>query len=70
MKTLREVDELHCPVRFVKDWGVQIKDVVDISHESPVYDPQGLEKGGIHYTKFPTVSKSKWRDAVCLTLGH
>ncbi|CZS95807.1 related to peroxisomal serine-active lipase [Rhynchosporium agropyri] len=57
MKTLREVDETHCPEVFVKDWGSQIKDVVDISHESPVYDPRGLEKGGIHYTKFPTVSK-------------
>jgi pimeloyl-ACP methyl ester carboxylesterase/protein-tyrosine phosphatase len=57
MKTLREVDETHCPEQFVKDWGSQIKDIVDISHESPVYDPRGLEKGGIHYHKFPTVSK-------------
>ncbi|KAA8567920.1 hypothetical protein EYC84_008362 [Monilinia fructicola] len=40
MKTLREVDETHCP-----------------SHESPVYDPRGLEKGGVRYHKFPTVSK-------------
>ncbi|KAI9051405.1 hypothetical protein LZ554_004452 [Drepanopeziza brunnea f. sp. 'monogermtubi'] len=57
MKTLREVDETHCPEVFVKDWGSQIKDIVDISHESPVYDPRGLEKGGIYYHKFPTVSK-------------
>ncbi|KAK0128696.1 hypothetical protein ONS95_000652 [Cadophora gregata] len=57
MKTLREVDETHCPEVFVKDWGSQIKDIVDISHESPVYDPRGLELGGIHYHKFPTVSK-------------
>ncbi|KAL2075690.1 hypothetical protein VTL71DRAFT_633 [Oculimacula yallundae] len=57
MKTLREVDETHCPEVFVKDWGSQIKDIVDISHESPVYDPRGLEKGGIRYHKFPTVSK-------------
>lgn len=57
MKTLREVDETHCPDVFVKDWGAQIKDIVDISHESPVYDPRGLEKGGISYHKFPTVSK-------------
>ena len=57
MKTLREVDENHCPEMFVKDWGLQIKDIVDISHESPVYDPRGLEKGGIRYHKFPTVSK-------------
>lgn len=57
MKTLREVDESHCPEVFVQRWGSQIKDIVDISHESPVYDPRGLEKGGIHYHKFPTVSK-------------
>ena len=57
LKTLREVDESHCPEIFVRDWGSQVKDIVDISHESPVYDPRGLEKGGVHYTKFPTVSK-------------
>ncbi|KAG0648933.1 Polynucleotide 5 -triphosphatase [Hyphodiscus hymeniophilus] len=57
MKTLREVDESHCPEVFVQNWGSQIKNIVDISHESPVYDPRGLEKGGIHYHKFPTVSK-------------
>ncbi|KUJ22023.1 uncharacterized protein LY89DRAFT_729505 [Mollisia scopiformis] len=57
MKTLREVDELHCPEVFVREWGSQIKDIIDISHESPVYDPRGLEKGGVHYHKFPTVSK-------------
>jgi pimeloyl-ACP methyl ester carboxylesterase/protein-tyrosine phosphatase len=57
MKTLREVDETHCPEVFVRNWGPQIKDIVDISHESPVYDPRGLEKGGVHYHKFPTVSK-------------
>jgi len=57
MKTLREVDESHSPEIFVRDWSVQIKDIVDISHESPVYDPRGLENGGIHYYKFPTVSK-------------
>lgn len=57
MKTLREVDETHCPEVFVQHWGSQIKDIIDISHESPVYDPRGLEKGGIHYHKFPTVSK-------------
>jgi protein-tyrosine phosphatase len=57
LKTLREVDELHCPEVFVRNWGSEIKDIVDISHESPVYDPRGLEKGGVHYHKFPTVSK-------------
>jgi len=57
MKTLREVDETHCPLIFVKEWGDEIKDIIDISHENPVYDPRGLENGGIHYHKFPTVSK-------------
>jgi pimeloyl-ACP methyl ester carboxylesterase/protein-tyrosine phosphatase len=57
MKTLRQVDDTHSPERFVKDWGSQIKDIVDISHETPVYDPRDLEKGGIRYHKFPTVSK-------------
>jgi len=57
MKTLREVDETHCPEVFVKQWGSQIKDIIDISHEQPVYDPRGLEKGGVRYHKFPTVSK-------------
>jgi hypothetical protein len=57
MKTLREVDEQHCPKVFVEEWRERIKVVVDISHESPVYDPAGLEAGGIMYRKFPTVSK-------------
>lgn len=57
MKTLREVDEVHCPEVFVQNWGEEIKDIIDISHESPVYDPRGLENGGIRYHKLPTVSK-------------
>lgn len=57
LKTLRQVDDIHSPERFVKDWGSQIKDIVDISHETPVYDPRDLEKGGVRYHKFPTVSK-------------
>ncbi|OWP07202.1 hypothetical protein B2J93_1975 [Marssonina coronariae] len=57
MKTLREVDETHCPEVFVKEWGFQTKDIVDISHESPSYEPRGLEKGGVHYHKFPTAAK-------------
>ncbi|KAK3116855.1 hypothetical protein LTR53_002349 [Teratosphaeriaceae sp. CCFEE 6253] len=62
MKTMREVDDVHNPREFVKRFsykalpdGVAI--VVDISHESPVYDPKGLEEGGVQYHKFPTVSK-------------
>ena len=57
MKTLREVDEEHSPKIFVQQWAGKIRAVVDISHDSPVYDPKGLETGGIAYYKFPTVSK-------------
>lgn len=57
IKTLREVDEQHSPREFVKNWGTIIKDVIDISHDNPVYDPKGLQAGGIKYHKFPTVSK-------------
>lgn len=57
MKTLREIDENHSPEIFVRDWRGRIKAVIDISHESPVYDPKGLEDRGIEYHKFPTVSK-------------
>lgn len=57
MKTMREVDDVHCPEVFVKRWKGDIYAVLDISHEAPVYDPAGLEKGGIKYFKFPTVSK-------------
>ena len=57
MKTLREVDEVHAPRFFVAKWRDRIAAVIDISHESPVYNPQGLDKGGIEYHKFPTVSK-------------
>ena len=57
MKTLREVDGRHRPEIFVQEWRGRIKHVVDISHDNPVYDPRGLENGGIKYHKFPTVSK-------------
>ncbi|KAI9801872.1 MAG: hypothetical protein M1833_002186 [Piccolia ochrophora] len=57
MKTLREVDDRHRPDIFVREWSDTIKHVIDISHENPVYDPQGLNDGGIIYHKFPTVSK-------------
>ncbi|KAL9633574.1 MAG: hypothetical protein Q9164_004618 [Protoblastenia rupestris] len=57
MKTLREVDETHSPESFAKKWRGSIKAVIDISHESPVYDPRGLDDRGIEYHKFPTVSK-------------
>lgn len=57
MKTLREADDVHCPSEFVRKWSHVIKDVIDISKDQPVYDPRGLERGGVHYHKFPTVSK-------------
>ncbi|KAI1085606.1 Alpha/Beta hydrolase protein [Whalleya microplaca] len=56
MKTLREVDEEHCPRVFAENWGSIIKDVIDISHADPVYDPKSFGPQ-IKYHKFPTVSK-------------
>lgn len=57
MKTLRQIDDTHCPDCLVRQWRGKIKAVIDISHESPVYDPKNLDEGGIEYHKFPTVSK-------------
>lgn len=62
MKTMREIDAVHNPREFVKRFGRGVLGdgvgvVVDISHDSPVYDPRGLEEGGVGYSKFPTVSK-------------
>lgn len=57
MKTMREVDDEHSPATFVEKWGSIITDVIDISKDTPVYDPTGLERAGIRYHKFPTVSK-------------
>ncbi|KAF5019597.1 hypothetical protein F66182_8383 [Fusarium sp. NRRL 66182] len=57
LKTLREADDVHCPPNFVENWGSVVKDVIDISKDQPVYDPRGLDRAGIHYHKFPTVSK-------------
>ncbi|BCS23846.1 RNA 5'-triphosphatase domain-containing protein [Aspergillus puulaauensis] len=57
LKMLREVDEEHNPVLFSKAHRAGIYAVIDISHENPVYNPASLEAGGIHYHKYPTVSK-------------
>ncbi|KAH6639232.1 hypothetical protein C7974DRAFT_388065 [Boeremia exigua] len=57
MKTLREVDAHHAPKILAREWHNKISAVIDISHDNPVYDPAGLEAGGIAYFKFPTVSK-------------
>ncbi|KAI9931842.1 hypothetical protein ASPWEDRAFT_105391 [Aspergillus wentii DTO 134E9] len=57
LKMLREVDDQHNPVLFSEKNYDRVYAVIDISHESPVYNPASLEKGGIHYYKHPTVSK-------------
>jgi pimeloyl-ACP methyl ester carboxylesterase/protein-tyrosine phosphatase len=57
MKTLRGIDEIHTPKKFVEQWKGKIYAVIDISHDSPVYDPAELQNGGIEYHKFSTVSK-------------
>ncbi|KAK2749694.1 hypothetical protein FQN57_005917 [Myotisia sp. PD_48] len=57
LKTLREVDEQHSPKPFAQEWQGRIYAIIDISHESPVYDPAQLERNGIQYFKLPTVSK-------------
>lgn len=63
MKTLREVDETHNPTSFARRFGYTVKDVIDISHDTPVYNPQGLENEGVMYHKLPTVSKIPPTDA-------
>lgn len=57
MKTLREVDDVHCPSIFVKNWGGRVAHVIDISRDQPSYDPTGLQRGGVNYHKMSTVSK-------------
>ncbi|KAL4810741.1 dual specificity phosphatase catalytic domain protein [Aspergillus unguis] len=57
LKMLREVDEEHNPVLFSQAHRDKIYAVIDISHEAPVYKPESMEAGGIHYVKYPTVSK-------------
>ena len=57
MKTLRQIDDTHSPKHFLRNWCRRIWVVVDISHDSPVYDPKEFEEGGIEYHKLPTVSK-------------
>ncbi|KAI2788809.1 hypothetical protein POX_e06830 [Penicillium oxalicum] len=57
MKMLREIDDEHNPVLFSQKYRGRIHAVIDISHESPVYNPNTMEKGGVHYYKHPTVSK-------------
>jgi pimeloyl-ACP methyl ester carboxylesterase len=62
MKTMRQVDDVHCPTEFVKKYSWKsiptgVAMVVDISFDTPVYDKNDLEAGDVEYHKFPTVSK-------------
>ncbi|RMD41291.1 hypothetical protein DV735_g3817, partial [Chaetothyriales sp. CBS 134920] len=57
LKTLREQDSIHTPKEFIANWKDKIYAVIDISHDPPIYDTKALDRGGIHYHKFPTVSK-------------
>jgi len=57
LKTMREQDDEHNPTLFLQNWADKIYAVIDISHDAPVYDTKSLEKGGVEYHKFPTVSK-------------
>lgn len=57
LKTMREQDEEHSPSVFLNDWARKIYAVIDISKDAPIYDTKSLERGGVEYHKFPTVSK-------------
>ncbi|RMZ79267.1 hypothetical protein DV737_g3488, partial [Chaetothyriales sp. CBS 132003] len=57
LKTLREQDSIHTPKRFIANWKDKIYAIIDISHDPPIYDTKAMDRGGIHYHKFPTVSK-------------
>lgn len=57
LKTMREQDDEHNPTNFLRQWADKIYAVIDISHDAPVYNTKTLEKGGVEYHKFPTVSK-------------
>lgn len=54
MKTLRQDDSVHNPVALETDYP-DLTDVIDISRETPPYEPESFER--IKYHKFPTVSK-------------
>ena len=63
MKTMRQGDDTHCPNGFGNDWRESVGVVIDISHETPSYNPQQLEDGGIRYQKYATVSKQTPSDS-------
>ena len=45
--------------------GTMVKDIIDISHDNPVYDFRNFGHG-IKYHKLPTVSKIPPTDTVCI----
>lgn len=49
-------------IRLIGIRGNEIKDIIDISHADPVYDPKSFGDS-IKYHKFPTVSKIPPTDA-------
>ncbi|KAI5844888.1 Alpha/Beta hydrolase protein [Tricharina praecox] len=56
MKTLRQNDpDGHNPIEFCQRW-TDVRDIIDISHETPPYDPETFG-GDLNYHKYPTVSK-------------
>lgn len=57
LKTLRQQDDEHNPSKFLQEWADIIYCIIDISHDAPIYDTKEVEKGGVEYHKFPTVSK-------------
>lgn len=57
LKTMREQDEDHSPSVFLENWASKIYAVIDISKDAPIYDTKSLDKKGVEYHKFPTVSK-------------
>lgn len=57
LKTMREQDDEHSPALFLGKWANKIYAVIDISHDTPIYNTKTLEDGGVEYHKFPTVSK-------------
>ncbi|KAI9189094.1 hypothetical protein H9P43_000522 [Blastocladiella emersonii ATCC 22665] len=56
MKVLRETDPVHSPAALAKQYP-NVKLVVDISRDTPPYDPRSLVERGIAYRKVSTTSK-------------
>ena len=62
LKTLREQDPTHTPAVFAATWSKEIYAVIDISHDTPIYSPSTLERGGIQSHRIYRGSRSScWR---------